>query len=206
MRIKRLQLTPNSSFQSIRGSVLAAGGVPQRWRSALPGAAEPPLRWAAMVHRLRGNEGRARRAFLSPARARELLATAGPLLRPRDPARRPTARAGGRGVPEPGTAPRAAAGTRSRARPTRDDRSLSDPRLRPLASAGSTRIQGGGASRGLATRKPTLLFSFVGSLSFRFDAARLFGLLLNVPPRRPRFEPLVLLVPRPWRTHAGPAG
>jgi hypothetical protein len=43
-------------------------------------------------------------------------------------------------------------------------------------------------------------------LSFRFDAARLFGLLLNVPPRRPRFKPLVLLVPRPWRTHAGPAG
>jgi hypothetical protein len=27
---KRLQLTPNSSFQSIRGTVLAAGTVPQR--------------------------------------------------------------------------------------------------------------------------------------------------------------------------------
>jgi hypothetical protein len=41
---KRLQLTPNSSFQSIRGTVLAAGDVPQRWRSALLGAAEPPVR------------------------------------------------------------------------------------------------------------------------------------------------------------------
>lgn len=27
---KRLQLTPNSSLQSIRGTVLAAGAVPQR--------------------------------------------------------------------------------------------------------------------------------------------------------------------------------
>jgi hypothetical protein len=44
MRIKRLQLTPNSLLQSIRGTVLAAGGVPQRWRSALLGAAEPPVR------------------------------------------------------------------------------------------------------------------------------------------------------------------
>jgi hypothetical protein len=45
---KRLQLTPNSSFQSIRGTVLAAGAVPQRWRSALLGAAEPrdwPREW-----------------------------------------------------------------------------------------------------------------------------------------------------------------
>jgi hypothetical protein len=41
---KRLQLTPNSSFQSIRGTVLAAGIVLQRWRSALLDAAEPPLR------------------------------------------------------------------------------------------------------------------------------------------------------------------
>jgi hypothetical protein len=41
MRIKRLQLTLNSSFQSIRGTVLAAGAAPQRWRSALLGAAEP---------------------------------------------------------------------------------------------------------------------------------------------------------------------
>jgi len=38
---KRLQLTPNSSFQSMRGTVLAAGAVPQRWRSALLGAADP---------------------------------------------------------------------------------------------------------------------------------------------------------------------
>jgi len=44
MRIKRLQLTPNSSFQSIHGTVLAAVAVPQRWRSALLGAAEPPIR------------------------------------------------------------------------------------------------------------------------------------------------------------------
>jgi hypothetical protein len=41
---KRLQLTPNSLVQSIRGTVLAAGGVPQRWRSALLGAAEPHIR------------------------------------------------------------------------------------------------------------------------------------------------------------------
>jgi len=44
---KRLQLPPNSSLQSIRGTVLAADAVPQRWRSALLGAAEPPVRWAA---------------------------------------------------------------------------------------------------------------------------------------------------------------
>jgi len=44
---KRLQMTPNSSSQSIRGTVLAAGAVPQRWRSALLGAAELPIRWAA---------------------------------------------------------------------------------------------------------------------------------------------------------------
>jgi hypothetical protein len=43
---KRLQLTPNSSFESFRGTVLAAGAVAQRWRSALLGAAEPPVRWA----------------------------------------------------------------------------------------------------------------------------------------------------------------
>ena len=41
---KRLLLTSNSSFQSIRGIVLTAGSVPQRWRSALLGAAEPPIR------------------------------------------------------------------------------------------------------------------------------------------------------------------
>ena len=44
MRIKRLQLTPNSSLQSIRGSFLAADAVPQRWQSALLGAAEPHIR------------------------------------------------------------------------------------------------------------------------------------------------------------------
>jgi len=41
---KRLQLTPNSSFQSIRGTILAAGTVPHRWRSALLSAAEPLIR------------------------------------------------------------------------------------------------------------------------------------------------------------------
>jgi hypothetical protein len=48
---KRLQLTPNSSFQSVRGIVLAADAVPQRWRSALLGAAEPHIRWAARAMR-----------------------------------------------------------------------------------------------------------------------------------------------------------
>jgi len=43
---KRLQLTPNSSLQSIRGPVLVAGAVPGRWRSALLGAAEPHARYA----------------------------------------------------------------------------------------------------------------------------------------------------------------
>jgi hypothetical protein len=42
-----LQLTPDSSFRSIRGTVLAAGDVPQRWRSAVLGAAEPQVRWTA---------------------------------------------------------------------------------------------------------------------------------------------------------------
>jgi hypothetical protein len=41
MRIKRLQLTLNSSFQLMGGSIQAAGAVPQRWRSALLSAAEP---------------------------------------------------------------------------------------------------------------------------------------------------------------------
>ena len=38
----------------------------------------------------------------------------------------------------------------------------------------------------LATRKPMLLFSFVASLSFRFDNRRLFSLLFHEPPRSPR--------------------
>ncbi len=54
MRIKRLQLTPNSSFQSIGGIVLAAGAVPLRWRSALLGAAEPPILWAASGRSIAG--------------------------------------------------------------------------------------------------------------------------------------------------------
>jgi hypothetical protein len=41
---QRLQLTPNISLQSVRGNVLAAGTAPQRWLSALLGAAEPPIR------------------------------------------------------------------------------------------------------------------------------------------------------------------
>ncbi len=39
------------------------------------------------------------------------------------------------------------------------------------------------------TRNPMLLFSFVGLL-LRFDACRLLSLLLNDPPRRPRYDPL----------------
>ncbi len=39
---KRLQLTPNCSVQSIRGTVLAAGTVPRPWRSAPLAAAERP--------------------------------------------------------------------------------------------------------------------------------------------------------------------
>ncbi len=42
---------------------------------------------------------------------------------------------------------------------------------------------------GLATRNPTLLFSFVGVLLLRLDAARLFELLFHEPPRSPRDEP-----------------
>jgi uncharacterized integral membrane protein len=44
---KWLQLPPNSSLQSIRGTVLAVVAVPQRWRSALLGAAEPHVRQVA---------------------------------------------------------------------------------------------------------------------------------------------------------------
>ena len=43
--------------------------------------------------------------------------------------------------------------------------------------------------KGLATRNPTLLFSFVGSLLLRLDARRLFSLLFQEPPRSPRDEP-----------------
>ena len=47
---KRLQLTSHSSLQSIRCTVRVAGAVPQRWRSALLGAAEPHVRWAAWMY------------------------------------------------------------------------------------------------------------------------------------------------------------
>ncbi len=40
---ERLQLPPNSLFQSIRGTILAAATPLQRWRSALLGAAELPI-------------------------------------------------------------------------------------------------------------------------------------------------------------------
>ena len=43
--------------------------------------------------------------------------------------------------------------------------------------------------KGLATRKPTLLFSLDGPLLLRLEARRLFSLLLNAPPRSPRDEP-----------------
>jgi hypothetical protein len=45
---ERLQLPPNSSLQSIRGSILAAAAVPQRSRSAVSGAAGMPVGWAAV--------------------------------------------------------------------------------------------------------------------------------------------------------------
>jgi hypothetical protein len=151
-------------------------------------------RWTSRVRRRSDSEGRTRRAFRTSDGTTH---HGGPSASPARECR--LARAGRRGVPEPGTAPRAATGTPCGARPTRDDHTLSDPRRRHLAGAGPTVLMvasRGGASRGLATRKPTLLFSFVGSLLFRLDAARLSGLLLKFPPRRPRFEPLVLLVSR----------
>ena len=40
--------------------------------------------------------------------------------------------------------------------------------------------------KGLAIRKPTLLFSFVGLLLFRLEDCRLFELLFHDPPRKPR--------------------
>jgi hypothetical protein len=41
---------------------------------------------------------------------------------------------------------------------------------------------------GLATRNPTLLFSFVGVLLLRFEERRLFSVLFQLPPRIPRFS------------------
>ena len=71
MRIKRLQLTPNSSLQSIRVTVLAAGTAPQRWRSALLGAAEPHIRYTAEAN-----------PPLSPARRRAQLCSVRVVCRP----------------------------------------------------------------------------------------------------------------------------
>ena len=46
----------------------------------------------------------------------------------------------------------------------------------------------GGALMGLATRKPMLLFSFVGSLLFRFEERKLLSVLFQLPPRIARFS------------------
>ena len=58
---------------------------------------------------------------------------------------------------------------------------------------------------GLATRKPTLLFSLVGVLLLRLDEARLFELLFHEPPRNPRDEPSRSVARCPcrgsWREH-----
>jgi len=61
---------------------------------------------------------------------------------------------------------------------------------------------------GLATRNPTLLFSFVGVLLLRLDAARLLELLFHEPPRSPRDEPMRYVARCPcagsWREHLAP--
>ena len=49
------------------------------------------------------------------------------------------------------------------------------------------------ALKGLATRKPMLLFSFDGSLLLRFEEARLLSLLFQEPPRSPRDEPDIFM-------------
>lgn len=46
----------------------------------------------------------------------------------------------------------------------------------------------GGALMGLATRKPMLFFSLVGSLLFRFEERKLFSVLFQLPPRIARFS------------------
>jgi hypothetical protein len=43
----RSQLTPNGSFRSTRGTLLAAVTMSQCWQSVLLGASEPPIREAA---------------------------------------------------------------------------------------------------------------------------------------------------------------
>lgn len=45
-----------------------------------------------------------------------------------------------------------------------------------------------GRRRGLATRKPMLLFSLVGVLLFRFEERKLFSVLFQLPPRIERFS------------------
>ena len=50
----------------------------------------------------------------------------------------------------------------------------------------------GCALTGLATRKPTLLFSFVGVLLLRFEERRLFSVLFQLPPRIARFSDVFL--------------
>jgi hypothetical protein len=46
----------------------------------------------------------------------------------------------------------------------------------------------GSAPMGLATRKPMLLFSFVGLLLLRFEERKLFSVLFQLPPRIARFS------------------
>jgi len=73
---KRLQLTPNSSIQLVRGTVLAADAVPQRWRSALLGAAEPHVRWADAGRQMSRKEKLGRRLGAVETELRKLLHTA----------------------------------------------------------------------------------------------------------------------------------
>ncbi len=49
--------------------------------------------------------------------------------------------------------------------------------------------------RGLATRKPMLLFSFAGLLLFRVDDDKLLELLFQLPPRIPRLDEPSIPIP-----------
>jgi hypothetical protein len=60
------------------------------------------------------------------------------------------------------------------------------------------RLQCPSPRQGPATRKPLLLFSFVGLLLLRFDDCRLLSLLFHVPPRSPRF-------PQPFHCPGNPS-
>ena len=73
------------------------------------------------------------------------------------------------------------------------ERSLHQPaspsRLESNAMPNGLRDGTGSAGTGLATRKPTSKFSNDGSSKFWLDAARMNGLLMKPPARRPRPEP-----------------